>query len=287
MREGNLMAQQQGWLQRGWRLSKISWGLLRQQPGALALPLVAGAAEAIVAAGYVLAVFGISGTDSLNEANPWHFVVLYPLLVILTLVGSFANAMIVSIADARLRSEPISVREAFSANVGRLPLLIGWSLLSATVGLFLRLLEERLPIAGRIAVAIVGVAWSLATMLAIPVLVIENVGPIDAVKRSGTLIRHRFGESVVGRGLVGLPVILIGLPFMIIGGLIATQSLVVGIVIIAIALGAVVAFTGALTGVFTTALYRFATDGETHGAFTADEMAMALRPKKQSGMSGI
>ena len=43
------------------------------------------------------------------------------------------------------------------------------------------------------------------------------------------------------------------------------------------------AFSGALTGVFQTALYRYAVDGASHGTFTADEMAMAFRPRKQQG----
>ena len=270
-----------GRMQRGFRLTKISWRILMEQPAALALPLIAAAAEAAIAAGYIL---GVTGTKSFEERNAMHYIVLYPLLVILTLIGTFVNAIIVAVADARLRGAPISMRQAFSDTVGRLPLLIGWSLLSATVGLFLRILEERLPIAGRIAVAIVGVAWSLATMLVIPVLVVEGVGPVDAVKRSGKLFKERWGESLTGQAAIGLPVFLVGLPFLIVGGLIATQSMVIGIIIIAIAIGAIVAFSGALGGVFQTALYRYATDGEAHGAFTADEMAMAFRPKKQRGV---
>jgi hypothetical protein len=268
-------------MQRGWRLTTLSWNIVREQPAALALPLIAAVVEAAVAAIYVL---GITGTREVETRNAAHYIALYPLLVILTLIGTFANAVIVAIADARLRGTPISVRQALSDTVGRLPLLIGWALLSATVGLVLRILEERLPLAGRIAAAIAGVAWSLATILVVPVLVIEGVGPVTALKRSGHLFRARWGESLTGQAAIGLPVFLASLPVILIGGLVATQLLVLGVVIIAIALGAAIALSGALSGVFQTALYRYATEAPGEhllGGFRDEDLAMAFRPLRR------
>jgi hypothetical protein len=266
-----------GRFQRGWRLTKISWRVIQEQPIALALPLIAAAAEGAVAAGYIL---GVTGTKSLTDRGVGHYVALYPLLVILTLIATFSNAVVVAIADARLRNAPISLREALHATVGRLPLLIGWSLVSATVGLVLRILEERLPIAGRIAAALTGVAWSLATILVIPVLVVEGVGPVTAVKRSGHLFKERWGESLSGQAMIGLPIFLICLPFVVLGGVVATASVIPGIIILAIAIGVMVAFSGALGGVFQTALYRYATGGEAalaSSAFSGEDMQQAFR----------
>jgi Family of unknown function (DUF6159) len=267
-----------GRMARGWKLSKLSWRIIKQQPAALALPLVAAAAEGAIAAGYV---FGITGTHVFKENNAARYVELYPLLVLLTLVATFANAVIVAIADARLRQQPISVRQALSDTVGRLPLLIGWALLSATVGLILRILEERLPIAGRIAAAIAGVAWSLATVLVVPVLVLEGVGPVTAVRRSGHLFRERWGEQLTGQAAIGLPIFLVSLPFFAIGVLVATQVLVLGVIIIAVTLGAMVALSGALSGVFSTALYHYAVDGHSPSTFYDGDLAEAFRPRRR------
>jgi hypothetical protein len=269
-------------MQRGWQLTKLSWGIIREQPAALALPLVAAAAEGAVAAGYIL---GITGTHRFTERGAGHYLALYPLLIALTLIATFANAIVVAIADARLRNQPISVRQAFSATVGRLPLLIGWSLLSATVGLVLRILEQRLPLAGRIAAAVAGVAWSLATVLVIPVLVVEGVGPVTAVRRSGHLFKERWGESLTGQAAIGLPIFLVCLPFFILGAVVTAESPAAGITIIAIAAGVMIAFTGALGSAFSAALYRFAVDGESHHGFSSDEMAMAFRPRRANRWS--
>jgi len=270
-----------GRIQQGFRLTKISWRVIREQPVALALPLAAAAAEGAVAASYVLAV---TGTHSLTQRGVAHYIALYPLLIALTLIATFSNAIIVALADARLKGAPISVREAFSATLGRLPLLIAWSLLSATVGLILRILEERLPIAGRIAAAITGVAWSLATVLVVPVLVVEGVGPITAVRRSGHLFRQKWGESLVGQAAIGLPIFLMCLPVIVLGAVVGASSVIAGVAIIAIAIGVMVAFTGALGGVFQTALYRYATGGDetlAASAFTHDDMALAFRQRRR------
>jgi hypothetical protein len=269
---------------RGWKLTKLSWRIIMQQPAALALPLVAAAAEGAIAVGYI---FGVTGTHVFQEHNAAHYVELYPLLVALTLVATFANAVIVAIADARLRQQPISVRQALSDTVGRLPLLLGWALVSASVGLVLRILEERLPLAGRIAAAIAGVAWSLATVLVVPVLVLEGVGPVTAVRRSGHLFRERWGEQLTGQAAIGLPIFICSLPFFAVGVLVATQVLVLGIVIIALTLGIMVALSGALSGVFQTALYRYAVDGESPSGFYDGDLAEAFRPRKRRGYQGV
>jgi hypothetical protein len=115
---------------RGWKLTKISWGVLREQPVMLALPLIAAAAEGAVAAGYIL---GVTGTTAVSNRNAGHYIALYPLYAVLTLIATFANAVVVALADARLRDEPISLRDALHAMFA-------------------------------------GLAWSLATIMIIPVL---------------------------------------------------------------------------------------------------------------------
>ncbi len=270
-----------GRIGRGWRLAKLSWAVVRQQPELMALPLVAAIAEAGIAVVYWLGVFGTKDLDNHSIA---HYIALYPLLVVLTMIATCSTSVVVAVADARLRGAPITIRQALADTAGRLPMLLGWSLLAATVGFVIRLLEERLPLAGRIAAFIVGVAWSLATVLVIPVLVIENVGPITALRRSGSLFRARWGEQVAGQTAIGLPLFLISLPLFVIGAIVATQVVVVGVAIIALTVGALIAFGGTLSGVFQTALYRYATAAP--GAelaiegFTDDDLARAFRPRR-------
>ena len=68
-------------------------------------------------------------------------------------------------------------------------------------------------IVGRIVGSLVGLAWSLVTFLVLPVLVIEQIGPIQAVKRSAELFKHTWGENMIanaGIGIVALVATLVG-----------------------------------------------------------------------------
>ena len=77
-------------------------------------------------------------------------------------------------------------------------------MLSATVSLVLRAIEERSGIVGRIVGSLVGLAWSLVTFLVLPVLVIEQIGPIQAVKRSAELFKHTWGENMIANAGIGI-----------------------------------------------------------------------------------
>ena len=83
-------------------------------------------------------------------------------------------------------------------------MLLPWAVLSATVSLVLRAIEERAGIVGRIVGSLVGLAWSLVTFLVLPVLVIEQLGPIDAVKRSAELFKQTWGENMIANAGIGL-----------------------------------------------------------------------------------
>ena len=100
----------------------------------------------------------------------------------------------------------MSVGEGLSNAAQHLPAIIGWAILSATVGLVLNLLEERAGFIGDIVLSIIGGVWSLVTFFVVPVLVLEDKGVIDSVKGSVALIKKTWGESIVGTA--GMAVVL-------------------------------------------------------------------------------
>jgi hypothetical protein len=104
---------------------------------------------------------------------------------------------------------------------------------------------------------------------------------VTAVRRSGHLFRERWGEQLTGQAAIGLPIFLASLPLFAIGVLVATQVLVLGIVIIALTIGAMTALSGALSGVFSTALYRYAVDGHSPDSFYDGDLAEAFRPRRR------
>jgi hypothetical protein len=68
---------------------------------------------------------------------------------------------------------------------------------SATVGMLLRWLSER-GLLGRLIAGLIGLSWNIATYLVVPVLAVENVGPLEAIQRSTGLLRQTWDGQIVG-----------------------------------------------------------------------------------------
>jgi hypothetical protein len=267
-----------GKVQRGFRLAALSWQVLREQPRLLWLPVIAALTQAIVAASYVL---GVTGTSGLFHSRTHDLIVFFPLYVAMTLIGTYANAALVSVADARMRGSAITVGAGLRQATAVLPQLIGWSLLSATVGTLLRILEDRLPLAGRILATIGGIVWSIASIFVVPVLVLEGRGPRQAIGRSAKLFRARWGETLVSDGACSAAVMLVALPGLALGAVLMAGSVVLGVMVIAAVACAAFAVAGALNGIVLTAAYRFAAFGQVGSGFTEADLNLPFRSRKK------
>ncbi|HSG47937.1 MAG TPA: DUF6159 family protein, partial [Longimicrobiales bacterium] len=165
--------------------------------------------------------------------------------------------------------------------------ILGYAALAATVGMVLRAISERAGWLGRLAIGLVGMAWNLATFLAVPVLVTQNVGPVDAVKESAALFKRTWGEQVVGNVGMGWAFALmtiswslaVGVPFFFLLQVSPPAALAVGAVGI-VGYVALALVSASLRGIYTAALYRYATEGEA-GAFDDRVLGAAFRPKKR------
>ena len=278
-----------GRLQNSIDLAKASWGVLREDRKLMVLPLLSGLAMLVVALVFFGPVALIVHNGSGNSSKPVAWILGAIGYLVITYVLVFFNAALVFAADKRLRGEPVTIGEAVHAAGARAHVLLPWAVLSATVSIALRALEERAGIVGRIVGSLVGLAWSLVTFLVLPVLVIEQLGPIEAVKRSTELFKRTWGENMIanaGIGIVAMFATLVGVipcvllisvggPVAVIG-VIAVVAWVIGVQIVA----------AALTGILQMALYRFAVDGTVPG-FDLDKLRGAFRPRRSSGGNGL
>src|SRR5207244_5490339 len=110
---------------------------------------------------------------------------------------------------------------------------------AATVGTLVRLLAERVGFVGRLVVAAIGLVWTVATALVVPVLAAEDVGPVEAVQRSVELIKRAWGEDLIGSVGIGLVFGIVMAVMVIAGGMVVMATFSVGNVGLAIALLAV------------------------------------------------
>jgi hypothetical protein len=199
----------------------------------------------------------------------------------------FCNTALVGAALIRLRGGDPTVGDGFRIASSRLGPILGYALIAATVGMVLRAISERSGLIGKLVVGLVGLAWNLATYLVVPVLVVEGVGPIEAVKRSSSYLKQTWGEQIAGNVGMGIVFGLIGFATVGVGALLfvaaaTTESvvlmgLVAGLVVLALVANALV--SSALSGVFAAAVYRYAAEGSAGTSFPPALVQNAFRTK--------
>jgi hypothetical protein len=279
-------------LSNSWELVKASAAVLRSDKELVVFPIVSAIGSLIVVATFAIPMFLAGLFDSLyvdgEGFQPLGMLIAFLFYLVQYTVIFFANTALVGAALIRLRGGDPTVADGFRIASQRLGPIMGYALISATVGMVLRAIAERAGFIGRIVISLIGFAWTVATYLVVPVLAAEEIGPIDAVKRSTQLLKRTWGEQLVGNagvsavfGLIMFGVFLVGVPLIIQAAL--SQSLVllglaVALVLLAaLALGVI---SSTLTGIYSAAVYQYAADGQIGGPFSAEMVQGAFRTKK-------
>ena len=266
-------------------LIKQSWGVLMQDRKLILFPIMAGVAL-LITAGIFAGIAATTGSlDRLDaaaagnegEATPVDYAISALLLVTTYFIVMFFNAALIATAMERLRGRPATVKYGLSKASSHVPAILGWAIIAATVGLILNAIRERTDgFLGQIAVAIAGGVWAYMTFFVVPVLIVENLGPIAAIKRSGSLLKETWGNQVTANfGFTFLYIAAAAvalIPAYLLFTLSPVLGFTVGIALIALTIGTV----QALEGIFKAALYDFAT-GSTPMGFEQADMRSAYR----------
>ncbi|MFQ5948500.1 MAG: DUF6159 family protein [Acidimicrobiia bacterium] len=264
-------------------LAKASWQVLRADKELLLLPVISFITTLIVAASFVAPLILAGDAGSLEDPGPAGYVAVFVAYVVLAFITIFFNAALVHAANERLSGGDPTVSSALRGALAHVHRILPWALVSATVSIILRAIEERAGTLGRFAGAIAGIAWALVTFLVLPILVVEDIRVIDAIKRSGRLFKQTWGENVaaqIGFGILGffavLPAVLLVVLGIAAGGIAAVAAIVVAVLWV-LTVSVVLA---ALSAIFQTALYRYAAGLEIpQGAFGQSDLERAFAPK--------
>lgn len=270
-------------IKRGWALTKKSWALLREHPSLIRFPLYGAVATTLLAIVLLGPGLYLFEEDQLAGAIPLIVIGVY----VLSFIGFYFSVGLAACADMIFRGQEATVSDGLAVARTRLSQISGWAAVSAAISLVMGVLENQGGTLGTIAARLVGMAWTLVTFLAVPVIAIEGTGPFETIKRSASLFRERWGQQITGNIAIGAAVFLLGvLPAaaLIVAGVVLWSSaafagallVIVGALVLAIAL----LISRALTGIFGVALYRYALDGEVVGGFTQEDLESAVKVKK-------
>lgn len=266
-------------------LAKASFGVLRSDKELLLFPLVSFFVLALITAVFALPFVLTGGISDATEGrvNIAWYVVLFIFYVVSYTAVFFFNTALVGAALIRLDGGNPTLGDGFRIALSRLPQIIGYALIAATVGMILRLIAERAGFLGAIVIGIIGFAWNVATFLVVPVLAVENVGPVEAIKRSGGLLRKTWGEQIIGNVGIGLIFALLMFVVLIVGaGLVyvllqvSMAVTVAAVVVLLLILGAIGLVNSAVSGIYVASLYRYATKGDGGTMFSPEVLSGAF-----------
>ncbi|HEY4749510.1 MAG TPA: DUF6159 family protein [Steroidobacteraceae bacterium] len=273
-------------LERGIELLQASWAFLRKHRGLLVFPVLSSMAVLLLLASFVLPM---GGMDTLAaQAEPTYnqkalFVLFY---LCQCFVMFFFNAALIGAIMMQLDGETPTVSGGLRIAASKVGPIFVYSLIAATVGLILHLLRERLGFVERLVVGLIGVSWTLATYLVVPVLVFrQRCGPIEAILESAELFKKTWGEGVMGATGLGVVFAIIFLVEALCGiALISfARSVTDGaflVVLLEIILVGVVALTVlvqvTLSGIYHVALFRYANGFSAVSGFDPDVLGQAF-----------
>ena len=266
---------------RTWELIKMSWAVLKKDRELVLFPVMSTVALVILA-GLMMGVgSGLGTVDRLADtgATEVDIALLAVTYFLLAFVVIYFNSALIGAAMIRLAGGDPTVGDGLRMANKRLPQILGWALISATVGLILQVLrsQSRDNMLGQIVLSLVGGVWAYLTYFVVPIVVAEGLGPIAAIRSSGSLFKRTWGEQVtsnIGFGILGVIAALIGaLPAI----LVAAVSLPVGIAVGVATVGLALAIVTALEGIFKAALYGYVADGRVPEDFTRDSLAGAYQ----------
>ena len=279
-----------------WRLVKASFAVLQADKELIVFPVISFIAMAVISVAFFVPFAAAGLLDSIGGSDGrgiLSYIVLFLFYVVTYTVTIFANSALIGAALIRLNGGDPTLKDGFRIASDRIGKIVGYALISATVGVVLRVLAERSGVIGRIVIGIIGFVWSIATFLVVPVLVTEDIGPIDAVKRSAELLKKTWGEQIVGNfgigtvfGLIAFAVlIVIGVPLFALGASANSPALfLLAMVIIVLAMIAIGLVGSTLSGIYQAAVYRYAVDGEIAEYFDPELIQGAFKPKRKRGL---
>lgn len=264
-------------IQRSFTIFRQSLTVLRQDKEILIFPLLSGIFTIVAMAGLIFGgvITGFfqrlaeTGDRSL-EGNLLAYGALFVWYFVSWFIVLFFNVGVVACARIRLEGGDPTVADGFRAARENLKAIFVWALISATVGLILRMIAERSRLIGALVAKFLGAAWAIATYFVVPVMIFEKSGARKSMASSTALIRRTWGESLVAAAGVGITIMLLGiggLAFPIIGFLISPAAAVIGLGAMVLYWIVLAIISSALTGIYRTGLYLYAKEGKPLAGF--------------------
>ncbi len=275
----------------GFALAGSTWRVLVKDKHLLLFPFVSGFLFLLVMASFAVPLatlvdwkqFQQQLQQNNNRPPVWVYGVSFAFYFCTYFVIIFCNAALISCAVLRFHGETPRLSDGFRVAFARLPQIFAWALVSATVGLLLKVIENIHGKVGAIVARLLGSAWSIMTFFVVPVLVVEKTGPLAAVGQSVSLLRKTWGEALVGNMGLNFILSLLFIPVILLfhaGVVLLTKDMAAPGIALLVVAGIMflihMAVSSALHTIFLAALYQYAAEDRVPEGFDRAVMESAF-----------
>ncbi|MBG9376817.1 hypothetical protein I5907_11255 [Panacibacter sp. DH6] len=271
-------------LSNGWKISMKSFQVLKTNKQLLFFPLLSGASMIILTASFAFAAFFAKTwirdlMDAEGARKLLAYAGIFGFYLLNYFIVVFFNVALMRCVRMVFNGEEVDMKDGINYSFSRIGTILGWSVIAATVGTILKIIQEETGIVGKIITGIIGLIWNVTTFFVVPVLAYENTGPIEAIGRSAGIIKAKWGESLAGNFSLGLvqflALLLIAVPLFFVGSVVNTFT---GIALAVFAGILIIAIISAAQAIFISAVYQQAQGVEV--AILNDEMVDDLFVRK-------
>lgn len=261
-------------IKRGFRITKLGIHVVKADPE-LMVYLLFSVIMSVLSFGVVLTFTGglgfVIGNDEGFEGGV--AVGTFISYFIVSIITVFWNAAIIASAYERMTtgrnpSFSYGIKQAMKC----FPQILIWGLISGTVGVIISFFEAMaesdnivVAIIGHIISFMISFAWWMTTFFVVPMIVLENSGVFESMKKGPKLFDETWGENIVasvGTGIINfiviLTIIVVCLPLFVFGEIGAALAFI--LIVIGIAISSL--FFTACDAVNKASLYYYAKTGE-------------------------
>ena len=264
------------------QLVKESFSVLSKDKEILLFPVVSGIFTMLLLVSFIVPLFVLGLNESLT---PLLYVALFVFYVLSYFIIIFFNSALVTCAHIRFNGGDPTFMDGINNALKHVRSIFVWAVISATVGMILRVIagNQRKNLIGSILASLIGMAWTMLTFFVIPIIVIENSGTLEAIGKSGTLLKGTWGENIVGSASMGFVFVLLAalgvlafIPVLMFGGAAFGAIGFVALIGYFIILGII---KSSLNGIFIAALYNYARNKNVSGLYSQGLIEGAFRQK--------
>lgn len=201
-------------------------------------------------------------------------------------LATFCNVAFYHEIMQAMNGNAVSIQRGYHFAKTRWQAILWWSLFAGLVGYIIQTIEQRVGFLGKLITALIGFAWSVASIFIIPTLVrdTETSNPLELLRHSAGTLKRTWGETVIG--FVGMEAILFFffLPFFMAIGFIGgfTHHAIAPLLMVPLMFLMILPLSwiiNVVNSVYRCALYIYATEGVVPGTFDKELLDSAWKVK--------